>query len=89
MVHANTGARVCCYMDGSLGTVENAADLHKLWNAGAITEIRQAISKGEIHPACQSCVGLGRYQHSYTHLEDIRRHLGEPPAAPPDSAPAM
>lgn len=78
-VHADTGARVCCYMDGSLGTVEDGADLHRVWTEGTITEIREAISKGEVHPSCKSCVQLGRYQHSYTDLEDIRRHLGVAP----------
>lgn len=75
-VHANTGARVCCYMDGSMGTVEDSADLERVWNQGVITEVREAIAKGEIHPACRSCVQLGRYQHSYTDVEDMRRILG-------------
>lgn len=74
-VHANTGSRVCCYMDGTLGTIEDGADLHRVWTQGVITEVREAISRGEVHPACKSCVQLGRYQHSYTDLEDMRRFL--------------
>jgi len=74
-VHANTGSRVCCYMDGTLGTIEDGADLERVWTEGAIGEIREAISKGEVHPTCKSCVQLGRYQHSYTDLVDIERHL--------------
>ena len=78
-VHADTGARVCCYMDGSLGTISEGADLQRVWTEGAITGIREAISKGEVHPSCKSCVQLGRYQHSYVDLEDIERHLGAEP----------
>jgi len=78
-VHADTGARVCCYMDGSLGKVEEGADLQKVWTEGAITEIRGAIAKGQVHPFCKSCVQLGRYQHSYVDLESIERHLGMAP----------
>jgi MoaA/NifB/PqqE/SkfB family radical SAM enzyme len=74
-VHADSGARVCCYMMGSLGQVENAADMHRVWTEGSIVEIRDAISKGEVHPACQSCVQLGRYQHSYVDLRDIEDSL--------------
>jgi len=74
-VHADTGARVCCYMDGSLGTISDGQDLHKIWTEGAITEIRGAIARGEVHPSCQSCVQLGRYQHSETHLQDMQRQL--------------
>jgi MoaA/NifB/PqqE/SkfB family radical SAM enzyme len=74
-VHADSGARVCCYMDGSLGTIETGADFDRVWTEGPITEVRDAISKGEVHPFCQSCIGLGRYQHSHIELQEIRRHL--------------
>jgi MoaA/NifB/PqqE/SkfB family radical SAM enzyme len=74
-VHADSGARVCCYMDGSLGHVENGDDFHKVWTEGTITEIRQAISLGEVHPLCAACVGLGRYQHSHIELHQIRESL--------------
>jgi MoaA/NifB/PqqE/SkfB family radical SAM enzyme len=84
-VHADSGARVCCYMDGSLGTIETGADFDKVWTEGPITEIRDAISKGEVHPFCQYCVGLGRYQHSYIELKDIGRHLDK---LCPESEPA-
>jgi len=72
-VHADTGARVCCYMQGSLGTVKNGDDLERVWNGDLITEIRQAVSKGEVHPSCEVCVRAGRYQHSFVDLEDIQR----------------
>jgi len=78
-VHADTGARVCCYMDGGLGTVGDGADLHRVWTEGAITEIREAIRKGEVHPSCEACVKHGRYQQSYTDLEQIEQHLGVTP----------
>jgi len=74
-VHADSGARVCCYMDGSLGTIETGADFDRVWTEGPITEVRDAISKGEVHPFCQYCIGLGRYQHSHIELQEIRRHL--------------
>jgi MoaA/NifB/PqqE/SkfB family radical SAM enzyme len=79
-VHADSGARVCCYMDGSLGTIQTGADFDKVWTEGAITEIRDAISKGDVHPFCRSCVGLGRYQHSYIELERMQRELEKPQA---------
>jgi MoaA/NifB/PqqE/SkfB family radical SAM enzyme len=74
-VHANTGSRVCCYMDGIMGNIEDSGDMERVWSEGVITEVRDAISKGDVHPACRSCVQLGRYQHSYTDVEDMRRHL--------------
>jgi hypothetical protein len=77
-VRADSGAEVCCFMTGSLGRVENGDDLKKVWTEGTITEIRQAISKGEIHSFCRSCIGLGRYQHSSIELDEIRRTLQPP-----------
>jgi MoaA/NifB/PqqE/SkfB family radical SAM enzyme len=75
-VHADSGARVCCYMDGSLGKVTDAESMQKVWTEGPIVEIRDAISKGEVHRFCQYCVGLGRYQHSYQELDEMKRLLG-------------
>jgi hypothetical protein len=75
-VHADSGARVCCYMDGSLGKVTDKDSMQKAWSEGMIVEIRDAISKGEVHQFCKCCVGLGRYQHSYQELDEMRRLLG-------------
>lgn len=74
-VNADSGSRVCCFMDGNLGQIQNGADFDRVWNEGPILEIREAISKGEIHPFCAACIGLGRYQHSAVELENIGRHL--------------
>ena len=74
-IHADSGARICCYMAGSLGAVQSGADLDQVWTEGPITEIREAISKGEVHPFCRGCVGSGRYQHSYIDLKHIERHI--------------
>jgi len=74
-VHADTGARVCCYMRGNIGTVTNADDLQRVWNNGVVTEIRDAVRKGEVHPSCEACVRAGRYQHSFVDLQDIQRVL--------------
>jgi MoaA/NifB/PqqE/SkfB family radical SAM enzyme len=67
-VHADSGARVCCYMDGSLGKIESGADFDRVWNGEAIEEVREAIRRGEVHSSCRYCVGLGRYQHSHVEL---------------------
>jgi len=74
-VHADTGMRVCCYMDGSLGTVLNGEDFAGVWNQGEIENIRGAIRNGEVHPACGKCVKAGRYQHSFVELESIKSAL--------------
>jgi hypothetical protein len=77
-VHADTDARVCCYMQGSIGHVTNGDDLDKVWNNGVVTEIREAVSKGEVHPSCAKCVRAGRYQHSFVDLDEIQRVLAQP-----------
>jgi MoaA/NifB/PqqE/SkfB family radical SAM enzyme len=82
-VHADTDARVCCYMQGRIGTVSSGDDLEKVWNNGVVTAIRESVSKGEVHPSCDKCVRAGRYQHSFVDLEDIQRVLAK--AAPSDS----
>ena len=74
-VHADTGARVCCYMRGSIGNVTNGDDLERIWSNGVVTEIRDAVAKGEVHPSCEACVRAGRYQHSFIDLQDIQRVL--------------
>ena len=74
-VHADTGARVCCYMRGNIGNVTSGEDLQKVWSNGVVTEIRDAVSKGEVHPSCDACVRAGRYQHSFVDLQDIQRVL--------------
>jgi hypothetical protein len=63
-------------MDGTFGNVTDAASMQKAWTEGTIVEIRDAISKGEVHRLCQYCVGLGRYQHSYQELDEMRKILG-------------
>ena len=75
-VHADSGARVCCFMDGTLGKVTDAESMQKVWTEGTIIGIREAISQGEVHPLCRSCVGLGRYQHSHQELDEMRKLLG-------------
>ena len=65
-------------LDGTVSvafTDAPSADFDKVWNEGSILEIREAISKGEVHPFCAACIGLGRYQHSSVELENIGRHL--------------
>lgn len=74
-VHADGGARVCCYMDGEIGAVQNSDDFKAVWNNGKINEIRNAIRNGEVHPACGKCVKAGRYQHSLVELESIKSDL--------------
>ncbi len=75
-VHANAGARICCFMSGRLGTVNDADDLDRVWNTGLITEIRDAVSHGEVHGNCAQCVSQGRYQHSYVDLNSVGKLLG-------------
>lgn len=75
-IHANAGARVCCYMDGSMGVVNNGDDFHRVWTEGLVTEIRDAISQGEVHPSCRRCVSRGRYQHSFIDLKNIEQFVG-------------
>jgi MoaA/NifB/PqqE/SkfB family radical SAM enzyme len=77
-VNADSGSRICCFMDGNLGQIQTGADFDRVWNEGTIVEIREAISKGEVHPFCESCVGLGRYQHSSIELQHIAAHLQVP-----------
>ena len=74
-VHADAGARVCCYMDGTLGKIESGADFTRVWTEGTINDIREAIRNGDVHPQCMSCVGLGRYQHSHIELTEIQKAL--------------
>ena len=75
-VHANAGARICCFMSGRLGNVNDADDLDHVWNNGLITEIRDAVSHGEVHANCAQCVSQGRYQHSYVDLNSAAKLLG-------------
>ena len=75
-VHANTGARICCFMSGRLGTVNDADDFDRVWNTGLITEVRDAVSRGEVHKNCAQCVSRGRYQHSYVDLKSVGQLLG-------------
>ncbi len=77
-VHANTDARVCCYMQGSIGSVTSGDDLEKVWNNGVVTEIRESVRNGDVHPSCERCVRAGRYQHSFIDLADIQRVLAAP-----------
>lgn len=81
-IHANAGARVCCYMDGSMGAVNNGEDFDRVWSEGLVTEIRDAISKGDVHPSCSRCVSRGRYQHSYVDLKNIEGFVGVSAIAP-------
>jgi len=74
-VHADTSVRVCCFMQGSVGAASSGEELESVWNGERITEIRNAVRKGEVHPACRKCVQAGRYKGSFLELEDIRRTL--------------
>jgi MoaA/NifB/PqqE/SkfB family radical SAM enzyme len=76
-LHADTTARVCCYMNGDIGAVASGEDLGRVWNGPKLAEIRDAVSRGEVHPQCRGCVRAGRYQHSAADLADIRNVLGE------------
>jgi MoaA/NifB/PqqE/SkfB family radical SAM enzyme len=87
-VHANAGARICCFMKGTLGTVNDADDFDRVWNTGLITEIRDAVSRGEVHQSCAPCVSRGRYQHSYVDLKSVGEILGvnSPDGGRPDAS---
>jgi MoaA/NifB/PqqE/SkfB family radical SAM enzyme len=77
-VHADGGARVCCYMEGALGTVRTGEEFATFWNQGEVTEVRAAIRDGDVHPACARCVKAGHYQLSFAQLESIREQLEIP-----------
>ena len=63
-------------MSGRLGTVNDADDFDRVWNTGLITEVRDAVSRGEVHENCAQCVSRGRYQHSYVDLKSVGKLLG-------------
>ena len=75
-LHADTGARVCCFMEGSMGVVNHGDDLRKVWTEGTINEIRDAVAAGEVHRACKMCVRDGRYRHSFIDLRDVKAAVG-------------
>jgi MoaA/NifB/PqqE/SkfB family radical SAM enzyme len=86
-ITARGSTTVCCSMRGDVGTVLNSGDIDRVWNGPALREIRQSITRGEVHSQCRYCVSRNRHLSSFVDLEGVKSALAlqeeTPAAAPP------
>lgn len=76
---ANRTAKVCCYMSQheNLGTFSTVADAADVWNGPKLMEVRDAIRKGRVHPACRQCVRHRTYETHGAVMRGIRESLAQ------------
>jgi len=73
---ADRSTQVCCYMFENFGEFSDASDLDAIWyGQGPFAEIRKAIQKGSVHPACKICVDQGNYKQSHFLVEAVKNQL--------------
>jgi MoaA/NifB/PqqE/SkfB family radical SAM enzyme len=73
---ADRTTKVCCYMQENLGRFSDLSDLNAIWHGeGLLGEIRRAVRKTRVHPACRACVLRGRYQFSHAFVNTITEAL--------------
>lgn len=61
---ADMTSKVCCYMSAeeNLGNFSSGRDVSEIWHGPKLTEIRNYIASGRVHPACRVCVEHGSYK---------------------------
>lgn len=74
---ADRTTKVCCFMSAeeNLGEFSDANDVKEIWQGSRLTEIRDYIKTGSVHPACRVCVEHGSYKSYEAVLRIIEREI--------------
>jgi MoaA/NifB/PqqE/SkfB family radical SAM enzyme len=71
---ADMTTKVCCNNSADFGDCSEPKDLDRIWHASAmLTEVRNCIRKGMVHPACRPCVEQSHYATSHLELKKLER----------------